>query len=318
MKVYPAEVTPGRGFGGLFRQLAEQDRFKVHSICDDPGQADIILFVDLNEHPHDLKLNAIRRHPLSRAFRRKALVYCEADQPWCAVQGLYVSMPASSFVSSRQRACGYIAQTMNGQIDIEAAKRVETDLLYSFVGRGGNAVRQRVLSLTSPRGEVVDTSAHNFFGADGASLVAERQRFAEMIYRSKFVLCPRGAGTASYRVFETMQAGRVPVILSDEWVPPAGPDWGACVVFCRESEVEKLPTMLERIEHRSNAMGRHARTEWESWYAPDAVFHRMVQSCGDLLGRRVRPESLFQHLPSARLWRLRVRQWKARLTARST
>ena len=32
------------------------------------------------------------------------------------------------------------------------------------------------------------------------------------MFRSKFFLCPRGTGTSSIRLYETLSAGRVPVI----------------------------------------------------------------------------------------------------------
>jgi len=51
------------------------------------------------------------------------------------------------------------------------------------------------------------------------------KEYAKAILNSQFVLCPAGWGPATYRLFETMEMGRVPVTLSDEWVPPPGPRW---------------------------------------------------------------------------------------------
>ena len=65
----------------LFSQLAAQDRFRVHSLCDDPDSADLILFLDGHQHYRDLELNAIRRHPLVTKYREKSFVYSEVDQP---------------------------------------------------------------------------------------------------------------------------------------------------------------------------------------------------------------------------------------------
>jgi hypothetical protein len=41
-------------------------------------------------------------------------------------------------------------------------------------------------------------------------------KYAEAIQDSQFVLCLAGNGPATYRYFETMEMGRVPVVLSDE------------------------------------------------------------------------------------------------------
>ena len=50
-----------------------------------------------------------------------------------------------------------------------------------------------------------------------------RERFRSVMGRSRFVLCPRGKGTSSIRLYEALAYGCVPVIISDDWVAPAGP-----------------------------------------------------------------------------------------------
>src|SRR2546423_4170060 len=44
------------------------------------------------------------------------------------------------------------------------------------------------------------------------------RRDGEICKASKFILCSRGVGTSSVRLFDTMRMGRVPVILSDQWL----------------------------------------------------------------------------------------------------
>ena len=75
----------------------------------------------------------------------------------------------------------------------------------------------------------------------------EGQKFyLSTLLDSRFVLCPRGYGTSSYRLFETMRLGRVPVIISDEWVPPLGPSWLNCSIRISEKRVRELPTSWPR------------------------------------------------------------------------
>ena len=143
-------------------RLAEQDRFGTHRLVDDAGEADIILFLDAHQHYLDLEMTAIRQHPLVLKHREKSFVYNEQDQPWCAMPGLYAGMPATSFDPQRQRACAYLS-TPNSHA---TALPVETgtDLLFSFMGRGGNRVRERIQRLKHPRACIIDTSAIDFFG----------------------------------------------------------------------------------------------------------------------------------------------------------
>jgi hypothetical protein len=299
-------------YAPLFARLAAQDRFGVHILCDDPAQADLILFLDGHQHYRDLELSAIRRHPLVAQFREKAFVYSEVDQPWCAMPGLYVAMPKSSFDARRQRACAYLS-VPNAHVTPTPPPDAEGALLFSFMGRGGNRTRERVLALKHPRAVIADTSKTDFFGSQTEEVERQKQYYAETIARSKFVLCPRGAGASSFRIFETMAAGRVPVILSDSWVPPAGPDWRNCAVFIPEKDVEKIGAILETHEARFSSMAAAARQEWENWFAPDVLFHRMTDALKDIVETRRVPESLLCRKVTARYLRLRLRAAKGQL-----
>ena len=123
---------------------------------------------------------------------------------------------------------------------------------------------------------------------------------------------PRGAGTASIRSFETLAAGRVPVIISDDWVPPAGPDWDACSLRVREAEVATLPARLEAAEVLYPRLAAAARAAHEAWYAQPVIFHRLLESCGALLDARATT------LPLAGGRRYRQLRWRqARLRTRA-
>jgi len=296
----------------LFARLAGQDRFRHHTLCEEPGQADLILFLDGHQHYRDMELNAIRRHPLVTQYREKAFVYSEMDQPWCAMPGLYVAMPKTSFDPRRQRACAYLNLPNNYVAPTPAPADGEA-LLFSFLGRKGNPTRENVLRLKHPRAEIADTSASDFFGAPSDEIERQRQRYAAVIARSKFVLCPKGAGPSSFRIFETMSAGRVPVILSDLWVPPAGPDWANCAVFVPEKDVDRLGSILEKHEERFPAMALTARGEWEQWFAADVLFHRMTEALKDIIETRTVPERVLCRKVTSRYLRLRAREAKAKL-----
>jgi len=296
----------------LFRDMAGRDRFGVHSLCDDPAGADLILFLDGHQHYKDLELNAIRRHPLVTQYREKAFVYSEVDQPWCAMPGLYVAMPKPSFDIRRQRACAYL--TVPNSHVVPTPPPVESDaLLFSFMGRGGNPARDAVLRQKHPRAIVEDTSAANFFGNQTEEIERGKRRYAEVIARSKFVLCPRGAGPSSFRIFETMAAGRVPVILSDEWVAPEGPAWDQCAVFIPENQIDHIGEILESHESRFPAMGVAARREWEAWFAPEALFHRMTEALADIVSKRRVPESVLCRKVTVRYVRMRLRAARGQL-----
>lgn len=296
----------------LFRRLAEQDRFREHQVVEDPDQADIILFVDARHEHNDWELQAIRSHPFVRQFPEKSFVYNEMDQPWCALQGIYVSMPKGSFNSQRQRAYCY-ANNVNHEVETNSRLPAEPDLLYSFVGRRCHPTRDAILAGAHKRAHLEDTTGIDFFSTAGEEIDRRKRHYAKIVHRSKFVLCPRGAGPTSFRLFETMAAGRVPVIMGDEWVPPSGPRWSDCSIQVPEADVVRLPQLMESHEHHYSTMAERARAEWEEWFAPDVRFHRMVESCADILRTRRLPEAVSQRLPNLRKLWLRGRRVKAML-----
>lgn len=68
------------------------------------------------------------------------------------------------------------------------------------------------------RQSIVDT-----FGSDDRYFVrrsCDTATFVDAMARSHFALCPRGYGPTSYRLFEAMQFGTVPVYISDEFILP--------------------------------------------------------------------------------------------------
>jgi len=141
------------------------------------------------------------------------------------------------------------------------------------------------MSLKHPRAHLKDTSAlvpadekkKNFFMVDYRP--NDSLDYGSVLARSKFVICPRGYATSSWRLFETMKAGRVPVIVSDQWVPPEGPAWESFSIRVGESDVAQIPGILEQHESMAEHMGQLARATWEEWFSRETCFHRIVEWC---------------------------------------
>ena len=266
-----------------FEQLASQDRFQAHQLTNQPTDADAILMVDLHQHPDDWRLGLLEQHPLMADFRNKILVYDERDEPWCRWPGIYVSMPSSSFEVDRQRAWSYC----HFPNTFSSPPSEEPDLLFSFQGFRSHPVRDRLFALHHPRA-LIENIAFNFFENSGAEtyqseLARRKQQYREVVGRSKFILCPRGVATSSFRLYEALSAQRVPVIVSDLWVAPKGPDWSSCSIRVREADVDQIPRDLERKESSFGQLSTAALQVYREWFAADVIFHRLAEQCMNLL-----------------------------------
>lgn len=328
MKVFIATIgneSWNRDAADYFRSLATKDRLQNHQLIDDPEKADVILFVDLSQYPLDWNLKGLQKHSLAKKYPRKVMVYDERDMPHCIFPGVFVSMPAPRFDAKRQRAFSYCQLANN----LMRPSETKADLLFSFLGGRTHPVRAELLKLEHPRALVEDTTSINFFDYSENSNTEEHRRmiqerkevFQEVVARSKFVLCPRGWGTSSFRLYETLAAGRVPVIVSDDWVPSPADDWSTCSIRVAQKDVASIPGVLEEREADWPDMARAARTQFEEWVAPDVLFSRLRDECQWLLengelGRRplslqLRDDRFRRN--EARHVRHRLRQFAAKL-----
>lgn len=257
---------------GVFVDLARRGGVQAW-LTDDPDEADLVLFTQASMLPWQRR--PILEHPTRLRHRDRSIVYDPGDRPWCAMPGIYTSMPSRAFRSPFQEAWGYADIEESRFVPLRTADR---DLLFSFVGSLTHRCREPLLRLRHPRGVVDRTDGFVYWDPDSPAFVARRERFDDLLGRASFVLCPRGHGTASFRLFEVMAAGRVPVIISDDWVPPIGPDWSTFTLRIAEGDLERLPALLEATEDRAVDMGRLAASTYDRWFANAVSFTRLAEA----------------------------------------
>ncbi len=85
------------------------------------------------------------------------------------------------------------------------------------------------------------------------------------------------------RVFEAMEAGAVPVIISDDWIPPLGMQWEQFSLRIAEEDIGLIPSLLESRRSELYSMGRAARQVWEDYFAPDRIFNWLIDQARELI-----------------------------------
>jgi hypothetical protein len=282
---------------GTFLRVVSLDRFGVHELTRLPQDADIILFVENSHYHDDPYYKKLRRHFWVRQYREKCFMYNEQTRPWCVLPGLYPNMPEKGLNIRRQRTSNFV-RVMNPYIAQIVESGQSPKYFFSFIGSTNAPVRDKIFRLKGPSIHIQDTTDIDFFYRKDKEVEAAKMNYAEIIGHSKFVLCPRGVGVSSFRLFETMQAGRVPVVLSDNWVPPEGPHWEEFLIRIPESQVHSISKILKNHESRYREMGQAARNAWLEWFSPPVNFHRFAEWLETIRESRRWPEKFMQKIPS--------------------
>jgi len=266
-------------------KLTAQDVAGRHRVCSTPEEADLILFVE-DAHFDDYLYQQLRRHPLVKQYPSKVFMYNELDKPWCVLPGLYSSMPRRYFQKCRQVAFGFV-RTPNDYVKNIYCNNSDRDRrwLFSFVGARSHRCRKHIIALNDLTPSVQDTSEFNVWDCTADTKASQGINYASVMSDSDYVLCPRGIGTSSFRLFEAMEAGRAPVIISNQWVEPACVDWDFAVRI-PEHDITSIPEYLRSIADEAYDRGLAARAAWEESFAPERRFDAMIESLGSLVESR--------------------------------
>jgi hypothetical protein len=261
----------------LFLASAEDSK---HHIVEDPDEADLILFTDTGENQY----SAPTDHACFRAFPQKCFIFSDADNPFPILPGVYASIPKRVYDPFWTRSGYYLRKGLLGFEPLSFDRG--TNLLFSFIGSCENApIRERLKLLPSSRSIILDIfRANNRANSEGnlEALKVMLRQYISLCRRSRFVLCPRGVGVSTMRLFESMAMARSPVILSDEWVPLPNVPWEQFSIRVSESDWAKIPEILKGHERNAEQFGLRARKVWESHFSLPKVLDTTIELCLDI------------------------------------
>lgn len=255
------------------KDLAQRFQARDFQVGTELHAPDIILYLEygylgLTDLPELLK--RVRQYPSATHF-----LFSEADWPYPVLPGAYPSLAQPT--DWAQSWC-YLPSLKNLEASASASQ-LDPKYLFSFLGRTStHAVRKRLLELDADKSPCIDldNAAKRLIDFDYA------KSYLKLIAESKFVLCPRGFGTSSIRIFETMSMARVPVIISDRWQPPPGIPWNEVSVRVPERDVARIPQILRDLASEAERMGRQAREVFNQKFSP-AVFYDVLMT--DLIAK---------------------------------
>jgi hypothetical protein len=245
----------------------------------------------------------LRQNRVWQKWPEKSFAYYEGDSPPNFLHGLHSSASKALSDSGRFQGCAYAVHQLcypNPCPSVAELAATPKDLLFSFAGRASHRVRQKLFAQNCNRADVLieDTTSYYHFTNRTEDCAPGRQRYWQMAARSKYALCPRGAGRSSMRIFEMMEAGIAPVIISDDWLPPLGPSWNEFALFVPEREINSIYEKVKAHEAEYIDRGHLARQAWEQYFSPEKYWSFVLASIRRIQEKQKYPESLYaKNLP---------------------
>lgn len=244
-----------------------------------PELADVILIEEKGSYKNFRYIDTLLTDPIISRFTEKVFTINSDDCATGLLRGLYTSLPGSRFDSRIHAPIPYMDYPNELVFANSYGPRIP-EYLASWRGNTkSNAMRLRMISMlkSDPRFclETTDSWLDHKWN--------EKEKYVELILNSRFSLCPAGWAPVSFRIYESMALGRCPVILADEFVPPAGPDWKAFALFHPEEKITALPSFLEEHADRFESMGRNALFNWDKFFSHSHVPAYFVETLLNLI-----------------------------------
>lgn len=149
-------------------------------------------------------------------------------------------------------------------------------ILASFVGSNTHRIRQK-LAQTFHQSKNIHILMKNwspFVGTD------DFISFCNLTQKSKFCICPRGYGLNSFRLYEAMQLGSIPVIVTDEPYLPWNDElnWNEFSVIIPENDIQKLEEILTSIsEEKIEEMRSTIKKLYSEYFTMDGMYRNIIK-----------------------------------------
>ncbi len=160
------------------------------------------------------------------------------------------------------------------------------------MGRNCNQVRNNILNMDLPeqlsgRVHLEDTTAsYPLFSArkkqSSVTLEQQREKYYDVLRKTKFALAPKGAGLSSIRQFEAMSYGCVPVIISDQLKLPFIVDWKKFAVIVNENQFHMIPDILLSIEEKFPEMSKASFAAYGKISDPQSYWRYVEEAIIDI------------------------------------
>lgn len=287
MKIFILSAYPEHNQNFAFQNIKKSslcDSFKKYVLEDNPKIADLIIFVE-HHYGDDPYFFQVLKNPIYKLYKNKCYLYHDADNHLALIPTISPSVCTSGFNKRMHHPYHYLEQlSSNPYIEYVPNKIYQKKYLFSFIGasRTYPIVRDKIIECFQGEDNINDMKDNNSWELKDKERDLYFKKYAQISFQSKFILCPRGIGPSSYRLYESMKMGIAPVIISDEWVEPEEIDWKNCSIRIPEKDISQIENILKSREKDYLELGINARKNYEKFLSFENQFHLLSDAAAKL------------------------------------
>lgn len=263
-------------------------------LINDISKCDLILY---NDNPLEPNQNLIN---ISLKYNKKLLVLFNSDLadklniPNSII--LRTSMYASNKQDNEYAIPGFVDDIIehyfNNEIPIKS-KSIKP--IISFCGYDNHYIRQKAIEKLK-QSNIVDSHfiiRKSFWGGatNGPLMKPEadivRKEFIHNLYEGDYALCVRGNGNFSYRLYEAMSMGKIPIFINTDCVLPFDwiINWKDICVWVEEKDLNQIDQIILHYHNSisdEDFLGKQiiCRKIWEEYLSPHGYYSNIFNSLG--------------------------------------
>jgi len=149
------------------------------------------------------------------------------------------------------------------------------DIFCSFIGANTHKIRKDMFNALKSEDRYY--LSLNEWNIDTPK--PKEDEFKNITERSVFALSPRGDGPTSFRTYEAMQLGAIPVYIYDyKWIPYENKiNWNDLCIFIHENEIPHLKDILEHIpEDKIEKMRLEIKRVYNDFFTLQSVSKNII------------------------------------------
>lgn len=155
-------------------------------------------------------------------------------------------------------------------------QKTEKNIFASFVGSLTHPIREKIYYA------VHDKSDYLLLMCNWSNTVPHQNliKFIDVTSTSKFSLCPRGYGPTSFRMYEILQLGSVPVYVSNDHYLPWSDEltWSDFCVIISEDQIDQIDKILKSIDDdKYENMLSKGKEVYEKYFTLDGMVDNIIK-----------------------------------------